>query len=199
MDNTLGLLATLTYVATLLPSNLKIVFPAFRSTTFYRALLKNRRSIGLWTFGLSVAHVCIVLYQRHPNLSEMAFYRKSISGLLLLAIFTLLAATSNNWSIRKLQKNWKRLHSLTYAVAFLIPWHITAKMADRWSVTTVICMVLATNVICLWTFKKYQALVYQVNFTSLTRLFYLKFLLLNRSSATIEYRDARQSDLSLND
>ncbi|MBE9059998.1 ferric reductase-like transmembrane domain-containing protein [cf. Phormidesmis sp. LEGE 11477] len=159
MDNTLGFFAMLTYVATLLPSNFRAVFPAFRYTFLYRTLLKNRRSIGLWTFALSVCHACVVFYQHHSSLADIEFYRKSISGLLLLFIFALLAATSNNWSIRKLQKNWKRLHSLTYVAAFLIPWHITAKMSDQWSVVTAICMTLAINVICLWMFRKYQELL----------------------------------------
>ncbi len=195
MDNALGFFATLTYVATLLPSNFKVVFPAFKYTSFYRALLKNRRAIGLWTFVFSVAHVCVIFYQQHLDLSAMEFYRKSLSGLLLLSIFTLLAITSNNWSIRKLQKNWKRLHSLTYAVAFLLPWHITAKMGDEWSIVTALCMVLAANVICIWTFRQYRALSHQASFEGLTRYFYLRFLMMSSASQTIDYKDNHQSHL----
>ena len=198
MDNALGLLATLTYVATLIPSNFKVIFPAFKYSNGYRVLIKNRRSIGLWTFALSVAHACVVLYQQAPNLSEIEFYRKSVSGLLLLLLFTLLALTSNNWSIRKLQKNWKRLHSLTYVAAFLLLWHISAKMVDQWSIVTYICMALAINVIGLWTFKKYRQLAQvhqQGTFTSLTRLFYIRFLLLTSHRNMIDYRDGTQSHL----
>lgn len=186
MDNALGFFATLTYVATLLPSNFKVAFPAFKYTAFYKTLLKNRRAIGLWAFGLSVAHACVILYQQHSSLSDMAFYRKSISGLLLLLIFTLLAVTSNNWSIRKLQRNWKRLHSLTYVAAFLLPWHITAKMADHWSVITVISLTLAFVMIGLWTFRRYREIAkskqHRTNITILMLYLRLELLLL-RSSA----------------
>ncbi|MGB3789032.1 MAG: ferric reductase-like transmembrane domain-containing protein [Phormidesmis sp.] len=199
MDNALGLLATLTYVATLIPSNFKVIFPAFKYSAGYRVLIRNRRSIGLWTFALSVAHACIILYQQAPHLSEVEFYRKSISGLLLLFIFSLLAITSNNWSIRKLQKNWKRLHSLTYVAAFLIPWHICAKMVDQWSIATFVCMGLSINLIGLWTFKKYQQLARlkgQGALTSLTRLFYLRFLLLTSPRNIVDYRDGTPSRLN---
>ncbi len=196
MDNALGLFAMLTYVATLFPSNFKVIFPAVRYSAFYRILLKNRRSIGLWTFALSAGHACVVLYQQAPNLLAIEFYRKSISGFLLLFIFALLAVTSNNWSIRKLQRNWKRLHSLTYAAAFLIPWHISVKMADKWSAVTIICMGLAINAIGLWTFRKYQQLMQikqQGALTRLTRLFYLRFLLLTSPRNIVDYRDGIRS------
>ncbi len=201
MDNALGLFAMLTYVATLLPSNFKVIFPAFKYSPLYRTLLKNRRPIGLWTFTLSAGHACVVLYQQAPNLSELEFYRKSISGILLIFIFALLAITSNNWSIRKLQKNWKRLHSLTYLAAFLVPWHISAKMADKWSVVTLLCMGLAISVISLWTLRRYQQLAQlkgQGTLTSITRLFYLRFLLLTSPRNIVVYRDDTQSRLDSN-
>ncbi|EDX84263.1 Ferric reductase like transmembrane component superfamily [Synechococcus sp. PCC 7335] len=156
MDNTLGFIATLTYVATLLPSNLKVAFPAFRYTAFSRILQKNRREIGIWTFVLSVLHACFVLYHHDPDISKVEFYRKSISGLSLMFIFALLAVTSNNWSIRKLRKNWKRLHSLTYVALFMLPWHIIHKMGYQWSAVTSISMTLVINIICIWVFRKYQ-------------------------------------------
>lgn len=158
MDNTFGFIATLAYVATLIPSNLRVAFPAFRYTALCKVLKKNRREVGLWTFVLSVLHACFVLYHHDPNLTEMEFYRKSISGLLLLFIFSLLAITSNNWSIRKLRKNWKRLHSLTYVALFIIPWHIVHKMAYQWSTMTSISITLVINIICIWLFRKYQEL-----------------------------------------
>ncbi|MEM8503533.1 MAG: ferric reductase-like transmembrane domain-containing protein [Cyanobacteria bacterium P01_D01_bin.1] len=201
MDNTLGLFAMLTYVATLVPSNFKVVFPAFRYTSFYRLLLKNRRSIGLWTFGLSVAHACVILYQQHSSLSEMEFYRKSISGFLLLFIFMLLAVTSNNWSIRKLRKNWKRLHSLTYVAACLIPWHISVKMADKWSIVTVVCMTLAVNIIFLWTFRRYREIAqskqHQENITILMLYLRLRLLLMrNKTENLVDYQSSDCSNLS---
>lgn len=136
MDNLLGLLALATYAATLLPSNLKIVFPSLRPSSFVKLLLQHRRSIGIWTFFLSVAHTCLVIHTHRIDLSDASFYRQSASGLAVLAIFLLLTITSNNWSMRMLKRNWKRLHGLTYLAVFLLPWHITDKMEEHWSPIT---------------------------------------------------------------
>lgn len=154
MDNAFGLIAMMSYVATLLPTNFKVIHPAFKYTSVYRFLIKHRRSIGLWTFALSACHAGFVLYKHNPDVSKIEFYRQSLSGLSLIVIFVLLAITSNNWSIRKLRKNWKRLHSLTYVAAFLIPWHIIAKMSHQWSIVTTINMALAINIISIWIFRK---------------------------------------------
>ena len=156
MDNTFGFIATLTYVGTLLPSNLKVAFPAFKQTGFYKTLQRNRAEFGLWTFILSVLHACFVLYHHNPDLSGIEFYRKSVSGLLLLTIFTLLAVTSNKWSMRTLGKNWKRVHSLTYLALFLVPWHLIHKMSNQWSLATSISMTLVLNIIGIWLFRKYK-------------------------------------------
>ena len=74
----------------------------------------------------------------------------------MFVIFAALAVTSNNWSIKKLKKNWKRLHSLTYAAAFILPWHIFAKMEGHWSILTAVSIVIALDVLRLWLFRQYQ-------------------------------------------
>ncbi|HEY9813316.1 MAG TPA: iron reductase, partial [Candidatus Sericytochromatia bacterium] len=43
---------------------------------------------------------------------------------------------SNDWSVKKLKKNWKRLHQLTYCAMFLLAWHIWDKMSEHWSLIT---------------------------------------------------------------
>lgn len=155
MDNILGLFAFLAYIGTLLPGNLRAVFPAFKHTDFIKILAKNRRTVGILTFVLSVAHACAAIYQHNSDLSEVVFYLESISGLSTLLIFTLLTVTSNTWSMRKLKENWKRMHSLTYIAVFLIPWHIFVKMLDGWTIITVICLILSADIVRLWLFRKY--------------------------------------------
>ncbi|MGD1899741.1 MAG: ferric reductase-like transmembrane domain-containing protein [Phormidesmis sp.] len=154
-ENVFGFLALATYLATLAPSNLRVVFPALKMNTVVTQLLKHRRSIGISTFMLSVAHASIVLGYHQAELLERNFYIQSTSGLLIITIFALLAFTSNSWSIKKLKKNWKRLHSLTYLATMLLPWHIAAKMAGRWTPSTMVALVLTLMVLCMFCYRRY--------------------------------------------
>jgi sulfoxide reductase heme-binding subunit YedZ len=65
----------------------------------------------------------------------------------MLFIFTTLAITSNDWSVKKLKKNWKKLHQLTYLVIFLLPWHILDKMSANWSYITPLSVLLSFTTI----------------------------------------------------
>ena len=54
-------------------------------------------------------------------------------GLAGLSILVILAATSNNFSIRKLGgKNWKRLHRLAYTAAALLIYHQAIAGKGHW-------------------------------------------------------------------
>jgi sulfoxide reductase heme-binding subunit YedZ len=70
-------------------------------------------------------------------------------GTITLIIFTILAITSNNWSVKKLKKNWKKLHQLTYLATFLLTWHIWDKMSGHWTYLTPVGIVGSTTIIIL--------------------------------------------------
>jgi len=154
-ENVLGFLAVLVYSATLLPSSLKVLFPTLKMNAFVQMLLRNQRTIGIWTFILSMAHICAVVSLHRMNLLRPEFYWQSSSGLLIITIFTLLTVTSNNWSIKRLKRNWKRLHSLTYVAALIMPWHIAAKMAGQWTWLTPITVSLPMAAICFYCIRRY--------------------------------------------
>ena len=132
----LGFAALTAYILTLLPTNLRIVFPLTKKTGFPQWLLKNRRFIGLLSFFLAVAHGFIFFKQRNFDFFDIKTYFVYFQGVSTFIIFTLLAITSNDWSVKRLKKNWKKLQSLTYLAMFLLTWHIWDKMADHWTYLT---------------------------------------------------------------
>lgn len=87
------------------------------------SLLKFRRAIGLLCFFFVLAHFSVwalldvqsfgrvwadILKRPYVTVGMIAFL-----GLLPLAL------TSNNWSVRRLGRNWRRLHQLVYGIAIL--------------------------------------------------------------------------------
>ncbi len=87
------------------------------------SLLKFRRAIGLIAFFFVLAHFLVwALLDVHSLGRVWADIVKrpyiTIGMIALLALIPLVL-TSNNWSIRRLGRNWKRLHQLVYGIALL--------------------------------------------------------------------------------
>lgn len=154
LGNYLGLLALVTYVATLFPTIIRIVFPSFKSNDVVRWLLKQRRGIGILAFVLAVGHTYFVIRKRNFDFFDINTYKASVEGLSTLIIFTVLTITSNDWSIKRLKKNWKRLHTLTYAAMFLLTWHVINKMAGQWTWVTPIAAVSIIAITLLFFARK---------------------------------------------
>ena len=144
----LGFLAVGAYILTLLPTTLRIVFPATTKSGIPKWLLKYRRWIGLLSFCLAVGHAYIYFKQRNFDLWDIKtywFYFQGVSTLI----------TSNNWSMKKLKKNWKKLQQLTYLAMFLLTWHIWAIMAHHWTYLTPIGMMAMLMIIVLFLYRKW--------------------------------------------
>ncbi|MEG4349434.1 ferric reductase-like transmembrane domain-containing protein [Microcoleus sp. LAD1_D5] len=146
----LGFAALTAYILTLLPTNLIIVFPLTRKTGFPQWLLKYRRLIGLLSFFLAVFHGFIFFKQRNFDIFDIQTYFVYFQGVATFIIFTLLAITSNDWSVKRLKKNWKKLQRLTYLAMFLVTWHIWDKMADHWTYLTPVGIAAITAIIVLF-------------------------------------------------
>lgn len=132
--NICGFIAVMLYAATLMPTNFCIVYPELRQENIFRFLFKNRRSIGLMTFIISCIHAAIYLHKIGGiDLFALNTYHTYFTGLSSLSIFAILSITSNNWSIKKLKKNWKVIHKFTYVVLFLLLWHIAVLKLVRYS------------------------------------------------------------------
>ncbi|EBA10046.1 protein-methionine-sulfoxide reductase heme-binding subunit MsrQ [Sagittula stellata] len=86
-------------------------------------VLKFRRAIGLMAFYYVTLHLLVWLVLDVQVLSQIwadIVKRPYITiGMAAFVLMLPLAATSNNWSIRKLGPRWRQLHKATYAVAIL--------------------------------------------------------------------------------
>lgn len=85
-------------------------------------LIKLRRQLGLWCFFYALAHAG--LYAYFDIAFDLAFAQRDVqekpyimAGMASLLMLVPLAATSTQAMIRRLGRNWRRLHSLTYVVA----------------------------------------------------------------------------------
>lgn len=108
----------------------------------------HRRAIGVASFAYAVMHTITYLERKwgadlilteglEPGLA---------TGWLALVIFLVLAITSNNQSVRKLGRSWKRLHRSVYVAAALVfaHWILTAfEPQTAWWVLLALCLVEA--------------------------------------------------------
>jgi len=115
LANILGFLALLSYLATLLPSILRVVLPNTKKSKILIWLLKYRRHLGVAAFSFGLNHGVLLIRQKNLNLLELSTYIKYSQGFLILLIVTLLAITSNDQTVSNLKKNWKKIHQVTYS------------------------------------------------------------------------------------
>lgn len=155
--NILGFFALLSYIATLLPSLIKLVFPTTKKNKILSQLLKYRRHIGVAAFSLGLNHGVLLIIKLHLNLFEPHTYIKYFQGFSTLCIFTLLAFTSHDQAVKNLKTKWKKLHRLTYLAIFILPWHILDKMAGHWTYITPVAVLLTTAIAILFIVRQYKS------------------------------------------
>jgi sulfoxide reductase heme-binding subunit YedZ len=102
----------------------------FGGRAFPRWLMKNRRYFGVASFAYAALHTIVYLVKTHsvPDILSDATLPEYWTGWVALAIFFVLAASSNNRSVRWLKSAWKRLHRFVYFAAILmfIHWVLVA-------------------------------------------------------------------------
>jgi methionine sulfoxide reductase heme-binding subunit len=144
LANILGFLALATYIVTLIPTIMRIVFPLTQKSGIPQKLLKHRRYIGILTFFFALCHGFLMVKKRNFDVFDIKTYWIYLQGIVSFIIFTLLTVTSNNWSVKILRKNWKKLHQLTYLAMIFLTWHIWDKMLGHWTYFTPIGIVAIT-------------------------------------------------------
>ncbi|WP_282023904.1 protein-methionine-sulfoxide reductase heme-binding subunit MsrQ [Limimaricola cinnabarinus] len=86
-------------------------------------LMKFRRAIGLLTFFFVLAHFSVWALLDVQSLGRVwadILKRPYVTvGMIAFLGLIPLALTSNNWSVRRLGRNWRRLHQLVYGIAIL--------------------------------------------------------------------------------
>lgn len=156
MANVLGFASLILYILTLLPTIMRVVFPETKKTGIPKMLLKNRRAIGVIAFFLALGHGVLLVLKRNWDFGNPQTYLVYLQGIVLMGIFTLLAVTSNNWSIKKLKKDWKKLHQLTYLAMFLLTWHVADQMFGHWTYLTPIGIIGSTAITVLFLVRKWM-------------------------------------------
>lgn len=121
LEQQTGLAAVTILVLSLATTPLRTVFN-------WRQPTKHRRALGLYSFFYAALHVIIfsaIDYGFNLNLLFEATFEKryTLVGSIAFILMLALAATSFNWSMRKLGKNWKRLHKAVYIIAPLVIIH----------------------------------------------------------------------------
>jgi sulfoxide reductase heme-binding subunit YedZ len=93
-----------------------------RRLTGWNRVQHVRRMVGVWSAFYALCHFLIYVVFNH--LGDVAAIAKDIAdrpfitlGMLALSILLILAATSTNGMMRRLGKNWQRLHRLVYVAA----------------------------------------------------------------------------------
>lgn len=94
----------------------------------WRQVLPLRRTLGLYTAFYATLHFLIFIgldYGFDPALIGGAIFEKryALVGLAAFLILLALAATSSRGWMRRLGRNWKRLHRLVYPAALLVIIH----------------------------------------------------------------------------
>ena len=129
-----GEIAIWTLGAVLSLSPLRVLFPHSR---LVNALNRHRRAVGVSACVYGLIHFGFhLLYEGDAQAIARSFSKPFIwFGLAGLSILVILAAASNNFSIRKLGgKNWKSLHRLAYAAAVLLIYHQAIAGKGHWHI-----------------------------------------------------------------
>ncbi|MGD1804614.1 ferric reductase-like transmembrane domain-containing protein [Dapis sp. BLCC M126] len=156
LANYLGFFALISYIITLLPTTLRVVFPKTKKTEIPKLLLKYRRQIGVVAFLFALGHGILLVGKRNFDFFDIQTYWIYVQGVVTFIIFTLLTITSNDWSVKKLKRNWKKLHELTYIAMFLLVWHVIDKMWGHWSYVTPSGIVGITSITVLFIVRKFR-------------------------------------------
>ena len=113
-----GVWATRLLMVTLAVTPLRRLFPNKRWTAL---LQKRRRDLGVATFLYALLHaIAYLVYKKSvPVILEEGIGFGMLTGWLAMLIFLPLAATSNDFAVRRLKRGWKTLHRIIYAGAVL--------------------------------------------------------------------------------
>lgn len=114
-------------IVTLATTPLRMALPRARWPVW---LVRERRALGVAVFGYALFHLAVYAWRK----AELALILDEglrpdlLSGWIAFVVFTALAITSNDASVARLKRNWKRLHRLVYPAAALtiLHWLLTA-------------------------------------------------------------------------
>lgn len=89
----------------------------------WSSAIKLRKSTGLWSFGFACVHVLFYLRQGALNWLTWPLPDFLVLGMVGMVILSVLGATSNRWSMKRLGANWKRVHRHVYLAGIAVMTH----------------------------------------------------------------------------
>ena len=113
---------------------ISLAITPFARALDWPALLLVRRNVGVAAACYAVAHLCLYIVDQNFKLltviSEIALRFYLTIGFVALLVLLALAVTSTDGWVRKLGRNWKRLHRLAYplGVVALLHFYIQSKL-----------------------------------------------------------------------
>ncbi len=135
------------------------ITPVRRFSAKLAWLIRFRRMLGLYAFFYICLHLVVYL-KLYANLDwatlvdDLSKRRYIIVGFSAWLLLLPLALTSTKWSIRKLGKNWQRLHRLVYIAAILgivhYWWIVKAGVLLPLPLTLVLFVLLAARPLWAW-------------------------------------------------
>jgi methionine sulfoxide reductase heme-binding subunit len=123
-------------------------------------LMSFRRQLGISVYLLALIHFLFVRYipylARKPT-EMLQFAPFEFFGFIALSLLFFLFLTSNNFSVQKLGKWWKRLHRLVYIIVWLVFIHTSLIGWSIWSITIgVVAMLEVVSLIVDFIYKRSQ-------------------------------------------
>ena len=120
----------------------------------FKSALKVRRALGLYAFLYVCLHFLTFLtdYTFDPALLYEAIFEKryALVGFSAFLILLPLAITSMQWWMKKLGKNWKRLHRLVYVAGLLAVihyvWLVKSDIREPLAYGGVVVLLLAARI-----------------------------------------------------
>lgn len=134
---------------TLAVTPLRLLFRGHGWTTW---LLRRRRDLGVASFAYAAGHTALYLWNKAEVariVGEMV-QPQYLTGWLALALFIPLAITSNDVSVRRLRRSWKKLHRLVYPAAVLTFLHWALTAFDPMTAYIHIGILAAIEILRLW-------------------------------------------------
>ena len=119
-----GNIALFLIVITLFIKPISLILPSIKIFTEIR---RYRREMGISTFYFALSHFIGFLTANNFSkewMNYISFSNGLIYGIFALSILVILFLTSNNLSVRKLKKNWKKIQRIAYIALLLILVHI---------------------------------------------------------------------------
>ena len=127
--------------------------------TKYGTLMESRRAVGIAAFLFMLGHFTLVFSQYFGfNLESIISNPALVIVIPALIIFFIMALTSNDYSMKKLGMNWKRIHQFTYLGFVLVLTHFLLKSNGLlkalegkagWNVVEIAVFILAVITIAL--------------------------------------------------